>query len=192
MKPKDLIKVELDNTKVSVDGRNYDSTHILLIGASKIAGELAGTQIKIDAYFENQPQVEPTMEEATKIYANGSEFVVDVLGERVQKVIESEEGYEIIGDVITIKFESEENSDEVTVKIPRVGSLKTSKLNIDLEGDLSSNIMLSPFVIGEISLKGPTKVKIQVSGDAIKVLKDDTKSGSEEKKLINESTARNQ
>ncbi|PMP60991.1 MAG: hypothetical protein C0201_01380 [Caldisphaera sp.] len=192
MKPKDLIKVKLDNTKVSVDGRNYDSTHILLIGASKIAGELAGTQIKIDAYFENQPQVEPTMEEATKIYANGSEFVVDVLGERVQKVIESEEGYEIIGDVITIKFESEENSDEVTVKIPRVGSLKTSKLNIDLEGDLSSNIMLSPFVIGEISLKGPTKVKIQVSGDAIKVLKDDTKSGSEEKKLINESTARNQ
>lgn len=191
MKTNDHIKVDLDNSKISVDGRNYDTTHVLVQGASEISGEITGSQVKLSIMFEELPQVEPTMEEAIKISSSKSEFLVDPLGEKVKSFMETEEGYILTGDIVTMKFESDENSEEIIVKIPKVGNLKTSKLSLNLDGELTLNIMLSPFIIGAVSIKGPTKVKVQVSGDSIRILKEDYKMNNEEKKIVSESTAQN-
>lgn len=191
MKSKEPIKVEIDNSKLSVDGRSYDTTHVLIQGAQEISGEITGSQVKMTALFADLPQVEPTMEEATKVAANGSEFIVDVLGDKIQSSLETEEGYILSGDIITIKFESDENGEDIIIKIPKVGSIKTNKLSLQLEGELSTNIMMQPFIIGAISVKGPTKVKIQVSGESITILKDDSKVSNEGKKIVSESAAQN-
>ncbi len=191
MKSKEPIKVEIDNSKLSVDGRSYDTTHVLIQGAQEISGEITGSQVKMTVFFADLPLVEPTMEEAIKVSANGSEFIVDVLGDKIQNALETEEGYILSGDIITIKFESDENGEDIIIKIPKVGNIKTSKLSFQLDGELSTNIMTQPFIIGAISAKGPTKVKIQVSGESITILKDDSKASNEGKKIVSESTAQN-
>jgi len=137
------------------------------------------------------PQVEPTMEEAIKVVSSGSEFFIDVLGEKTKNEAETEEGYILSGDIITIKFESDENGEELLMKVPNVGALRTNKLYIDLEGEISSNIIVQPFIIGAISVRGPIKVKVQVSGDSVRVLREDYKANNEEKKIVSESTAQN-
>jgi hypothetical protein len=77
------------------------------------------------------------------------------------------------------------------MKVPNVGALRTNKLYIDLEGEISSNIIVQPFIIGAISVRGPIKVKVQVSGDSVRVLREDYKANNEEKKIVSESTAQN-
>jgi predicted heme/steroid binding protein len=191
MKAKDQIKVDIDNSKIIVDGRNYDSTHVLIQGANQVSGEINASQVKLAVIFKEMPQVEPTMEEAIKVVSSGSEFFIDVLGEKTKNEAETEEGYILSGDIITIKFESDENGEELLMKVPNVGALRTNKLYIDLEGEISSNIIVQPFIIGEISVRGPIKVKVQVSGDSVRVLREDYKANNEEKKIVSESTAQN-
>ncbi|MGC9135106.1 MAG: hypothetical protein C0171_02990 [Caldisphaera sp.] len=191
MKRKDQIKVDIDNSKIVVDGRNYDATHVLIQGGHQLSGEINPSQVKLTIIFDDTPQVEPTMEEAMKVVANGSEFFIDVLGEKTKNEAETEEGYILSGDVVTIKFESDENGEDLLIKVPKVGALRTNKLYIDLEGEISSNIMIQPFIIGAISVRGPIKVKVQVSGDSIRVLREDYKTNNEEKKIVSESTAQN-
>ncbi|MFP3241528.1 hypothetical protein [Caldisphaera sp.] len=191
MKAKDQIKVDIDNSKIIVDGRNYDSTHVLIQGANQVSGEINASQVKLAVIFKEMPQVEPTMEEAIKVVSSGSEFFIDVLGEKTKNEAETEEGYILSGDIITIKFESDENGEELLMKVPNVGALRTNKLYIDLEGEISSNIIVQPFIIGAISVRGPIKVKVQVSGDSVRVLREDYKANNEEKKIVSESTAQN-
>jgi predicted heme/steroid binding protein len=191
MKAKDQIKVDIDNSKIIVDGRNYDSTHVLIQGANQVSGEINASQVKLTVIFKEMPQVEPTMEEAIKVVSSGSEFFIDVLGEKTKNEAETEEGYILSGDIITIKFESDENGEELLMKVPNVGALRTNKLYIDLEGEISSNIIVQPFIIGAISVRGPIKVKVQVSGDSVRVLREDYKANNEEKKIVSESTAQN-
>jgi len=191
MKAKDQIKVDIDNSKIIVDGRNYDSTHFLIQGANQVSGEINASQVKLAVIFKEMPQVEPTMEEAIKVVSSGSEFFIDVLGEKTKNEAETEEGYILSGDIITIKFESDENGEELLMKVPNVGALRTNKLYIDLEGEISSNIIVQPFIIGAISVRGPIKVKVQVSGDSVRVLREDYKANNEEKKIVSESTAQN-
>jgi len=193
MKLNSVIIVKFENNRLSVDGRDYNSTHALILGAEKLAGEIEGERLRIEAYFKDKPQVDNISEETIKISSFESEFVVDGLGRRLKGATKLEEGYLLVGELVTIKFESDESSSEVIIKLPRVGPLKVNKFYVDLKGHISSNIISSPFVIGEITVRGPTRIKVQVSDSIARItdynnIKEEY---TEEKKVVNKSTPRN-
>ncbi|MCE4607979.1 MAG: hypothetical protein F7B61_03345 [Caldisphaeraceae archaeon] len=193
MKLNSVAIVKFEGNRLSVDGRNYNSTHALILGAEKLAGEIEEERLRIEAYFRDKPQVDNISEETIKISSFDSEFAVDSLGRRLESATELEEGYLLAGELVTVKFESDESSSGVIIKLPKVGSLKVNKFYVDLRGHVSSNIISSPFVIGEITVKGPTRIKVQVSDNIARITDYNNmrEEYTEEKKVVNRSTPRN-
>mgnify|MGYP001772632187 CR=1 FL=1 len=165
--PTDDVKVliHLENMKVNVDGRVYENPHVIVVGASQLSGEVAPGAVRLDARFDGYPKVE-LAEDALKI-SSGGDFMADVAGTGVLGVTEQEEGYVIEGSRVTVRFEVDEQAEKVAVKVPRVGVIKSERLVLGLEGEASINLMLSPFVIGALTIGGPVKLKVTVSADKV-------------------------
>ncbi len=165
--PTDDVKVliHIENMKINVDGRVYENPHVIIVGASQISGEIAPGLVRIDARFNGLPKVEMS-EEALKIGAGG-DFVADVMGSKIVSANEQEDGYVIEGSRVTVRFEVDEQAEKVTVKIPRVGSIKSERLALLIEGEASMNVILSPFVIGALTVDGPSRLVVTVSSDRV-------------------------
>ena len=159
------VLIHIENMKVNVDGRVYENPHVIIVGASQISGEISPGLVRIDARFDGLPKVEMS-EDALKI-GMGGDFVADVTGSGVSSASEQEEGYVIEGSRLTVRFEVDEQAEKVTVKIPRVGSIKSERLSLSIGGEVSMNIILSPFVIGAITVSGPSRLTVTVSSDRV-------------------------
>lgn len=159
------VLIHIENMKVNVDGRVYENPHVIIVGASQISGEISPGLVRIDARFDGLPKVEMS-EDALKI-GMGGDFVADVTGSGVSSASEQEEGYVIEGSRLTVRFEVDEQAEKVTVKIPRVGSIKSERLSLSIGGEVSMNIILSPFVIGAITVGGPSRLTVTVSSDRV-------------------------
>ena len=159
------VLIHIENMKVNVDGRIYENPHVIIVGASQISGEISPGLVRIDARFDGLPKVEMS-EDALKI-GMGGDFVADVTGSGVSSASEQEEGYVIEGSRLTVRFEVDEQAEKVTVKIPRVGSIKSERLSLSIGGEVSMNIILSPFVIGAITVGGPSRLTVTVSSDRV-------------------------
>jgi len=159
------VLIHLENMKVNVDGRIYENPHVIIVGASHVSGEVSPEAVRLDAKFVGFPKVE-LVEDAVKINMGG-DFEADVSGASLTRVTEREDGYVLEGSKITVRFDVDELTNKVTVKVPRVGALKSDRLLLGLSGEVSVNIIVSPFVVGAVTLSGPTKVRVAVSGDKV-------------------------
>ena len=173
------VLIHIENMKVNVDGRIYENPHVIIVGASQISGEISPGLVRIDARFDGLPKVEMS-EDALKI-GMGGDFVADVTGSGVSSASEQEEGYVIEGSRLTVRFEVDEQAEKVTVKIPRVGSIKSERLSLSIGGEASMNIILSPFVIGAITVSGPSRLTVTVSSDRVGL---STGEGQDERKEV--------
>lgn len=173
------VLIHIENMKVNVDGRIYENPHVIIVGASQISGEISPGLVRIDARFDGLPKVEMS-EDALKI-GMGGDFVADVTGSGVSSASEQEEGYVIEGSRLTVRFEVDEQAEKVTVKIPRIGSIKSERLSLSIGGEASMNIILSPFVIGAITVSGPSRLTVTVSSDRVGL---STGEGQDERKEV--------
>ncbi|MGC9071648.1 MAG: hypothetical protein ACP5HK_02995 [Acidilobus sp.] len=173
------VLIHLENMRVSVDGRLYENPHVIILGASHLSGEIAPGLVRVDAKFNGYPKVEQG-EEALKI-GTGGDFMADITGVGITSISELEEGYIIEGLRVTVRFEVDEQAEKVVVKVPRVGTIKAERLTLNLDKETSANIILSPFVLGAMTLSGPVKLRVTVSGDRVSIYT--SEGGAEDRKV---------
>jgi len=159
------VLVHVEDMRVKVDGRLYENPHIIIVGVSHLAGEIAPRAVRIDARFDGYPRIDQ-LDEVLRV-SMGGDFMADLTGSGVSTALETEEGYIIEGSRITIRFEVDEQSEKVIVKIPRVGTLKAEKLTISINKEASLNLISSPFVLGALTLAGPVRLTVTISGDSV-------------------------
>lgn len=168
LKPKQSINVSIENGKVNVAGRTYDSPHTLLIGAEGVKAEISHGKVRVEANFASLPSVESQGEEIVKVYRPDVKYEVDTLGEKLDEYGESGEGYTLKGRVVSIKFESDEYSEGIVVKIPRLARLKVKELRISSARVTALNIITIPFTVGILTTYNST-CKVKVLGEAAEV-----------------------
>ncbi|MDM7275794.1 MAG: hypothetical protein P3X22_006755 [Thermoprotei archaeon] len=144
------ITVIVENNRVTVAGRVYESGHALLIGADRLNAHISYDRIRVEAYFPLDSQVEPHVEGVVKVVAPGERYEVDTLGSRISEV-SLREGFIVKGQVVSIKFEGDEEGGDIIVKIPKVKKLRAKKLELRSGRKTSMNIMTVPFTIGIIT-----------------------------------------
>lgn len=164
LKNEQQVKVDINNSRVLVSGKRYEASHTLLIGSTMIRAEIQPGSVRVRAYFEKHPEVEYVNDDLVKVYAIGSRYEVDTFGEKVSKVEETSNVVRIEGEVLSLKFEVD--SDMVTLKLPKGSRIKTQKLVINAEGEISFNVITFPFTMGILTAKN-TKAVIEVKGDVV-------------------------
>ncbi|BAA79153.1 hypothetical protein APE_0240 [Aeropyrum pernix K1] len=167
LKNEQRVKVDVDNSKVLVSGRRYEASHTLLVGTSGLSAEIEPGSVRVSAYFSQHPEVEYVNEDLVKVYSAGSRYEVDTLGEKVAKVESGSNRVELQGDIISIKFEVD--SEIVTLKLPKGGRLKSAKLKVRAEGDVSLNVITFPFTMGILTAR-KSKATVTVKGDVIELV----------------------
>ncbi len=158
--------LHIDNMKVNLDGRVYEAPHVIITGLAKANGSIESGNVKIDGEFNGLPQVN-SIEDLVEISSEGN-FESDLLGSGIVSISELEDGYVIEFNKLTVRFDVDESSDKVSVRIPKIGELKSAKLSIEIEGDVSFNLVLSPFITGAITVRGPSRLKI-IAGEEVKI-----------------------
>ena len=169
LKSKSKVEVLIDNTRVEVAGRRYEAPHILIIGASRSHLEVKPGEVKVKASFDELPYVEIHEDEFIKVYREGSRYEVDVLGDRIREIRDEADTKIISGDVVTIRFEAEEPSNSIVVKLPRLDRIKARSLEIKSSADTSLNIIVLPFIIGVMSVSGSMKMMVKQVSDKVEI-----------------------
>ncbi len=149
------ITVIVENNRITVAGRVYESSHALLIGADRLNAYISHDRVRVEAYFPLDSQVESHIEDVVKVVAPGEKYEVDTLGSRISEV-SLKEGFIVRGQVVSIKFEGDEDSGDIVVKIPRVKKLRAKKLELKSGRKTSMNIITVPFTIGIITAQDAT------------------------------------
>ncbi|MGC9111920.1 hypothetical protein [Acidilobus sp.] len=166
--------------RLNLDGRVYENPHMIVVGLKKLTGEISFGIVKIDGEFDTLPQASSS-EDVVEVSSGGT-FESDVSGSGVISLNELEDGYIIEFSKVTIKFDVDEATGKVSIKVPRIGTLKASKLLLDVSGSVSINLIVSPFVVGAITLSNDGRIKI-TAGDEVKItseLEDSSVGGSKQ------------
>ncbi len=175
------VNVQIDGDRVSVEGRVYEGSHILVLGASGAQGtigfspqkaeseweELTGS-VKLSMTFDGFPSVEVD-EDMVKTYLSSSQSA-DFTTPIVSQYNELEDGYIITGDRVLIKFEVDESERKVVLRVPNVGTFRVPVLTVSCDGRVNVNVIVRPFIMGIIAIEEAGQVKIQISSDGIEVM----------------------
>lgn len=167
MESSQFIKVIVEDKRVNVSGREHESNHVLLIGTDMLSAEVSYEGVKVEAAFASFPYVDPMDRDVLIISDPNSKYEVDVLGERVQEV-RQEETFVIRGELVSIKFEIEEETGNVIVKLPRLKKMKTDRLQIASRKKTTLNVITSPFTMGVISVSNATCI-IRQQGESLSI-----------------------
>ncbi|MEB3774070.1 MAG: hypothetical protein GSR86_03990 [Desulfurococcales archaeon] len=159
LRPRGGVNVEVTNTRISVEGRVYEAQHVILIGARKAHIVIEPENIRINASFPDFPSIDMVGGDVVKIYREGAKYQVDMFGDSISAVRTSGNNIIIEGDIVTIKFERDE--EVVNVTLPRIGKATTRKLEITSETATSINIIIIPFTVGVVNIYGKAMVKIR-------------------------------
>ena len=200
MTPQQNVEVKIEGIRVNVEGRVLDGSHFIIAGASEIRGEVGFEPpeqetewsekglIKLTLRFGALPQVEME-EEVIKVTLGAAP---DFTSSGSVKLTELEDGYEIQSDRLTVKFEVDEDSRKVILKVPRLGSLKASRLRIEVKSDTSMNVVLRPIIMGAISFRDLGRARLVVSDSEIVLTNVEVVEGPKEAAVqsASESTAR--
>ncbi|MCS7106883.1 MAG: hypothetical protein NZ902_02100 [Acidilobaceae archaeon] len=151
MESSQFVKVVIENRRVSVSGREHESSHVLLVGANVLSADISYEGVKVEAAFTSFPSVDPTDRDVLMISDPNSKYEVDVLGERVEEV-RQEEVLVIRGELVSIKFEIEEETGSVIVKLPKLKKIKAKRLRINSRKKTTLNMITSPFTMGVMSV----------------------------------------
>ncbi|MEM1873881.1 MAG: hypothetical protein QXS85_03330 [Acidilobaceae archaeon] len=143
------ISVVVDGSRVRVGGRVYETSHVFIVGASTILIEMTPLKLRMETLVPVESRIDSTMEDVLKIYVPDYKFEVDSQGARMS--IKQNELIEMRGDIVTVKLESDIETDSVIVKIPGFRKIKTQRVRITAENEVSANFILSPLV-GVISI----------------------------------------
>ncbi len=159
LKPRSEVAVEVKNTRVVVEGRLYEGNHVLIIGASKASLIVEPDNLQVKAFFKEYPSVDIIGGEVIKVYKEGAKYQVDMFGDSISSVEEEDGVIRISGEIITIKFDRDE--DIVNVIIPKVGKVTTRKLEVSSDTSTSINMVILPFTIGVVNIYGRANLKIK-------------------------------
>ncbi len=151
LKSSQYITVVVENGKVTVAGRVYESGHVMLVGAVNLTVSISYGIVKAEAVFPLESQVESTSEDVVKIQAPDSKFEVDTLGSSIQEVRREDGGVTIRGRIVSIKFESDNEYNDIIVKIPRYKKLRAKKVDVRSGRKTTLNMMTTPFTIGVLT-----------------------------------------
>ena len=160
------ITVVVENGRVSVSGRVYESGHVMLIGASSLTASISPGSVRAEALFSLDSQVESTSEDVVKVQAPESRFEVDTLGSRIEEVARVDGGVVIRGQIISIKFESDDEYGDVIVKIPRYRRLRAKRVDVISNKRTTLNMMTTPFTIGVLTVYDAV-CSIRSEGDSL-------------------------
>jgi len=150
------ITVVVENGRVSVAGRVYETGHAILVGASSLSATISYGSVRAEAVFPIDSQVESQADDVVKIQAPESRFEVDTLGSRLSGVEQRDGSIIVKGQVISIKFESDDEYSDIVVKIPRFKKLRAKKVEIKSSRKTALNIMTIPFTIGVLTVYDAT------------------------------------
>ncbi len=168
--PQRAIKVDIDNSRIRVAGRNYEANHVLIIGARALEATLEPGSVKVRAIFDTYPQVntpDTHSGDVVTISKAGSYFEMDTYGDKIKELEESGDKIKIKGDLISLKFEMD--NEYMVLKIPGRGRVKGTKLVLSCEGNVSMNMITLPFTVGIISVKNG-EGEIRIKGDIVEVV----------------------
>ncbi|MEM1938864.1 MAG: hypothetical protein QXI24_03590 [Acidilobaceae archaeon] len=155
LKSRQYIMVIVENNKVNVAGRVYETSHTLLIGASELTATISYGSVRVEASFMLPPNVESQVDDVIKVSDPEAKYEVDTTGSRIAE-IHHNEGYIIRGEVVSIRFESEDETGNIIVKVPKLKRLKAKKVEFKSSKKTTLNIMTMPFIIGVISVHDST------------------------------------
>ncbi len=164
------IKVDINNSRIKVAGRNYEANHVLIIGAKSLEAVLEPGSVKVRAVFDAYPQIQsPDMHagEVVTISRAGSHFEMDTYGDKIKSIEESGNTIKIKGDLISLKFEMDD--EYMVLKIPGKGRVKGTRLLLSCQGDVSLNMITMPFTVGIVSVKNG-EGEIRIKGDEVEVV----------------------
>lgn len=150
-----FIKVVVENRRVNVSGREHETGHVILVGAEALVAEINYEFTRAEASFTAYPSVEFIERDVLKVSDPNARYEVDVLGERIKEV-RQEEAYVLKGDLVSIKFEVDDETGSVIVKIPKLKKLKVKSLHIKSQRKTTLNVMTFPFTIGVLSVYNAT------------------------------------
>ncbi len=159
LKPRSDVVVEVRNGRVSVEGRVYEAQHVLIIGASKASLLVEPGVFQVRAYFPGLPSVDIVGGDVVKVYREGARYQVDMFGDSITSVKEEGDSITISGDIVTIKFDMDEES--INVSLPRVGRVSTRRLEVSSDASTSINAMILPFLTGVVNIYGRARVRIR-------------------------------
>jgi hypothetical protein len=160
------ITVVVENGRVTVAGRVYESGHVMLIGASGLTASISYGSVRAEALFPLEPQVESTSEDVIKVQAPESRFEVDTLGSRIEEVSRVDGGVVIRGQIVSIKFESDDEYSDIIVKVPRFKKLRAKRVEVISGKRTTLNMMTTPFTIGVLTVYDAT-CTIRSEGDSM-------------------------
>ncbi|MFP3080287.1 MAG: hypothetical protein RXR09_02025 [Acidilobus sp.] len=180
MSQENRVSLQIDNMKLNLDGRVYESSHMIVVGLKRLSGEVSFGTVKVKGEFDLLPQAS-TVEDVVEVSAGGT-FESDAYGGSVA-INELEDGYLIEFNKLTIKFDVDESTGKVSVKIPRLEPIKASKLLFDIKGTISLNMIVSPFVVGAMTLVNDGKIKI-TAGDEVKITTEPGEGGANKSKEL--------
>lgn len=173
--------LHIESMRLNLDGRVYENPHMIVVGLKRLTGEISFGIVKIDGEFDTLPQASSS-EDVVEVSSGGT-FESDISGSGVISLNELEDGYIVEFSRITIKFDVDETTSKVGIKVPKIGTLRASKLLLDISGNVSINLIVSPFVVGAITLSNDGKIKI-TAGDEIKITSELEDSGAGESRQL--------
>ncbi len=153
------IIVEVEGTKVNIEGRRYETSHVLLVSSSSASVSVDSNGIYIKAEYNELPTVDMVGGDLVKIIGKNGRYVVDTMGDTIKEYKVYGNKIKIRGDVISIKFSQDDG--KITVVIPRHGTIKSEKLDIKTKKPTSINVIVHPFVTGVISIHGEADIEIE-------------------------------
>ncbi len=145
------ITVVVENNRVNVAGRVYESGHVMLVGAVSLSASISYGSIRAEAVFPFESQVESTSDDVVKVQAPESKFEVDTLGSSIREVRREDSGVTLTGQIISIKFESDDEYNDIVVKIPKYKKLRAKRVDVRSSKKTTLNMMTTPFTIGVLT-----------------------------------------
>ena len=150
------ITVIVENGRVNVAGRVYESGHAILVGAYSLTASISYGSVRAEAVFPIDSQVESQVDDVVRIQAPESKFEVDTLGSKLSS-LEHKDGVLVLrGQIVSIKFESDDEYNDVVIKIPKYRRLRAKKVEIRSSRRTTLNIMTVPFTIGVLTVYDAT------------------------------------
>jgi hypothetical protein len=156
LKSSQYITVVVENGRVNVAGRVYESNHVMLVGASSLSASIGYGSLRAEAVFPLDSQVESTSEDVVKVQAPESRFEVDTLGSSIQEVRREDSSVTLRGHIVSIKFESDDEYNDIVVKVPKYRKLRAKRVEVRSSKKTTLNVMTAPFTIGVLTAHDAT------------------------------------
>ncbi|MEM4507946.1 MAG: hypothetical protein QXP48_05795, partial [Acidilobaceae archaeon] len=108
------VSVVVDNTKVKIGGRIYETGHVFIVGAHSIVVEATSLKFRMETLVPIESRIDSTMEDVLKVYVPEYKFEVDSYGSKMN--VKQNGVIEMVGEIVTLKLESDIETESVIVK----------------------------------------------------------------------------